>query len=136
MNKILAIIGAGELGKQIAHIAITNKLYKGIIYFDDFYQENYFIGYKVIGKLDLILESYNDGLFDEIIIGVGYNHMSFRESLFNKIKNNRIPFGNVIHSSTYIDKTVKIGEGIVIYPGVILDANVELKDNILINIKR
>jgi len=134
MSKNLAIIGAGELGKQIAHIAISNNLYNNIIYFDDYYDEEIFNGYKVVGSIKILLASFKKGLFDEVIIGIGYHHMAFRESLFQKIKDYKIPFGKVIHSSVIIDSTAKIGDGVIIYPGVIIDSNVKLKDNVLLNV--
>ena len=39
----------------------------------------------------------------------------------------------IIHSSSYVDSSCKIGKGVFILPGCVLDRNVELKDNVLLN---
>ena len=35
MNKVLAILGAGELGKQIAKFALKDKHYSEVFFYDD-----------------------------------------------------------------------------------------------------
>ena len=35
MNKILAILGAGELGRQIANFALNDNHYNKVIFYDD-----------------------------------------------------------------------------------------------------
>lgn len=132
-KKTLAIIGAGQLGEQIAHFAITDKHFSNIIFFDDFTSFSSLYGFKVQGKTDIILSAYSNNEFDELIIGIGYKHMDVREKLFNNYKG-IIPFANIVHSSAIMDDSIAMGEGNIIYPGCILDAKVELKDNILINI--
>lgn len=134
MKKKLAIVGAGDLGKQIAHFAITDNHYSNVVFFDDFYKDTHFNNFKVLGKINDIEECFTKNFFDEIIIGIGYNHLDFKEKLFKKIKNNNIPFGKIVHSSSIVDSSAKIGEGTLIYPGVIIDANVKIEDNVLINI--
>lgn len=128
--KTLAIIGAGDLGQQIAHYALNND-YKDIVFLDDTIPP--LSTNKVIGKISNAIKLYQNKLFDEIIIGIGYNHFSIREDLYNNLKNN-IPFTNIIHSSVIIDNSVKLGKGNFILAGVILDQNVQLENNIVLNI--
>jgi len=133
MNKILAIIGAGDLGRQIAYHAINDNHFNTIVFFDDFNQNKLVDGCKILGKTENILDFYKKGFFTHLIIGVGYKHMKERSNLFEKFKD-EMPFANIIHSSCIIDSSVKLGKGIIIYPGSVIDANVVLGDNILINI--
>tara|TARA_B100000214_G_scaffold124414_1_gene88304 strand:- start:6369 stop:7001 length:633 start_codon:yes stop_codon:yes gene_type:complete len=133
MNKILAIIGAGDLGQQIAYHAISDNHSNTIVFFDDFSKKKLIDGCQVLGTVDDILDSYNKGLFTHLIIGIGYKHMDKRFDLFRRF-NDKIPFLNIIHSSCILDSSVKLGSGIVMFPGSILDANVVIGDNVLINI--
>jgi sugar O-acyltransferase (sialic acid O-acetyltransferase NeuD family) len=133
MNKILAIIGAGDLGRQIAYHAMHDNHFNTVIFFDDFNQDKLVDGFKLLGKTEAVLDSYNQGLFTDLIIGIGYKHMQERSNLFNRFKD-KIPFVNIIHSSCIVDSSVKLGKGIVMYPGSIIDANVVIGDNVLINI--
>ncbi|SKB51024.1 acetyltransferase [Maribacter arcticus] len=131
--KTLGIIGAGQLGQQIAHFAISDNHYGTIVFFDDFTNENIINGFTVLGKTKDVENEYKRNNFDELIIAIGYKHMSVRKNFFERFKN-IIPFGKIIHSTTFIDSTSQIGKGVIIYPGCIIDANVMVEDNILVNI--
>lgn len=131
--KTLAIIGSGELGMQIANFAIQDKHYQEVVFFDDFETSLEKNGYKVLGNTEKILQAFMDKKFDELIIGIGYNHLEKRKEIYLKFKKN-IPFGKIIHSTTIKDNTAKIMDGTIIYPGNILDKNVIISENCLINL--
>ena len=132
MKKILAIIGAGHLGQQIAHFAISDNHYNDVAFFDDYEKSNQINSYRLLGKLERVEEAYNAGEFDELMIGVGYRHMPFRQELFETFRS--IPFGKIIHSTSWIDPTAIIGDGVIVYPSCTVDANVVIKENVLINL--
>jgi sugar O-acyltransferase (sialic acid O-acetyltransferase NeuD family) len=132
--KTLAIIGAGDLGQLIAYHAITDKHYDNVVFFDDFQIVNTVIdGLKVIGGIKDIKSKYEAKLFDELIIAIGYKHLEFKKQLFEQIELFSIPFGKILHTSSYIDKSCEIGKGVVVLPGCCLDRNVVIEDNVLIN---
>ncbi len=133
MNKILAIVGAGDLGQQIAHYAITDNHYKDVVFIDDFITEKIILGYKVIGKTEDIEILFKQKLFDEIIIGIGYKHLKVRKEIFNKYCD-LIPFGKIVHSTSWLDSTARVNYGCVIYPRCSLDANVVIQENTILNI--
>ena len=130
--KRLAIIGSGDLALQIAHHAIFDNHYSVVGCFDDYKEEGDFNkNLLILGKLDMIESCYKNDVFDVLIIGIGYNHMDFRNQLFTRYKK-IIPFGTIIHSSCQIDKSTMIGSGSIIYPGCNFDMNVEIGENCLI----
>ncbi|KAF2081148.1 acetyltransferase [Flavobacterium sharifuzzamanii] len=131
--KTLAIIGSGDLGQQIAHYAISDNHYGKIVFFDDFATVSEINGYEILGNSDSIEKEYLKRTFDELIIGIGYNHLLVRKTLFERF-NGIIPFGKVIHSSSWVDNTAKIENGSVIYPCCSIDANVIIGNNVIINI--
>jgi sugar O-acyltransferase (sialic acid O-acetyltransferase NeuD family) len=133
MTKILAILGAGHLGHQIAHYAINDRHYDEVVFFDDFINEKEVFGHKVIGKIQEVGEAYHNRMFDELIIGIGYKHMAFKKELFERFSG-EIPFGIIIHSASWIDHTVTVKEGVVIYPGCCIDANSTIDSNSILNI--
>ena len=132
--KTLAIIGAGDLGQLIAYHSIADKHYDNVVFFDDFQNVNTIIdGSKVIGGIKDIKSKYDAKLFDELIIAIGYKHLKFKKQLFDQIELTSIPFGKMLHTSSYIDKSCKIGKGVVVFPGCCLDRNVIVEDNVLLN---
>ena len=133
MHKKLAIIGCGELGIQIQNIAKSDDHFEDVIFFDDFVKSNTENKYNIVGKTNEILSSYKKDVFSHLIIGIGYDHMQERANFFNMFCK-KIPFANLLHSSCIIGSNVDLGQGNVFYPGVIIDANVKIENNVLINL--
>ena len=132
--KRIAIIGSGDLGQQVAHYIHQDTKDKVVAFYDDFQDLGIFIkNIPVLGKINAIYDEFKKDKFDEILIAIGYNHLDFKEMLYNKLSN-VIPFYKFIHSSTLLDSTAKIGNGTIIYTGCIIDQNVKIDDNVLINI--
>ena len=129
--KTLAIIGSGALGQQIAHYAISDNLYSKIVFIDDFASEKEKHGYEIIGKTLDVLRLFKEGNFDELIIGIGYNHLSQRKKIYDLFKGN-VPFGKVVHSSCWIDKTVEVQEGCFLYPNSTVDYHSVIKANTIV----
>jgi len=129
--KRLAIIGSEDLACQIAHLVTDQNLYQISGFFDDFKPKGSYVrNIPILGGIDEIQKGFNDQLFDELLIGIGYKHISFRDDLFERFQMD-IPFGSIIHSSSYIDKTVTIGKGTVIFPGCTIDMHVKIGNNCL-----
>jgi sugar O-acyltransferase (sialic acid O-acetyltransferase NeuD family) len=131
--KKLAIIGAGDLGQLIAYHATNDRHYSVVGYFDDTKIKGESIEeVTVLGNLSEVEKQYNEGAFDCLMIGIGYNHILARKKIFNEL-HKLIPFGTIAHSSCYVDSSVKIGEGSFLLPGCIIDRNVEIGKNVLLN---
>jgi sugar O-acyltransferase (sialic acid O-acetyltransferase NeuD family) len=131
--KRIGIIGSGDLGRLIAHHAPACGNFEVACFFDDYAQEGLAIQeIPVAGGLHAIESAYESGRFDLLMVGIGYNHMAFRKSVFERFCG-KIPFASLIHSSCYVDPTVKMGEGCFLLPGCTLDTGVELGNNVLLN---
>lgn len=131
--KTLAVIGAGHLGQQIAHYALSDKHYKDVIFFDDFATKTEINGFKILGGSKGIIDCFRKKMFDELIIGIGYKHLEIRKKFFEDFES-LIPFGNIIHSSSWVDETAEVKSGCIIYPNCCIDANSVIDQNTIINI--
>ena len=132
--KRLAIIGSGDLGQLISHYATANSLFELAGYFDDFQQPGNRVGTGVVlGRTDHIGELYKDGRFDELLVGVGYNHFKFRQEIFERFAE-QIPFARVVSSTAYVDESCSLGQGVIILPGCVLDRRVAIEDNVFLNV--
>ena len=132
--KRLAIIGAGDLGQQIAHYLVDDDHFEVVGFYDDFQKERINIkGIPALGRIENVLSAYQAGIFDALLLAIGYKHMAFREEIFNMFKG-KVPFGSFVHKTCIIDPSSKIGQGSVLYPGCILDQHAVLKENVLLNI--
>lgn len=131
--KKLAIIGSGDLGKLIAWHAIQSG-YEIAGYFDDYQEIGKLMecGNPILGKTSDVETLFSKGVFDELMIGIGYNYMNSRQKFFETF-HSFIPFAKVIHPSCIIEKSVSIGDGAFVLPGVVLDNNVQIGMNVLLN---
>lgn len=131
--KKLAIIGSGDLGFQIAYHAKFDGNFEIAGFFDDFETPgNIKHGHSILGKTDDIEEAFKKGKFDCLLVAIGYKHLQFRHRIFERFYR-KIPFANLIHSSSYVDPSCILGEGVVIYPGCTLDMNCRIGNNVLLN---
>lgn len=131
--KTLAIIGSGDLGQQFAHYALTDGHYGSVVFFDDFTTEETVNGCWVIGKTDDIAQAFADKKFDELLIGIGYKHLKVKAEMFDRFAA-KIPFGKIIHSSSWLDPTAVVEAGAVIYPCCAIDAKAVISANAMLNI--
>lgn len=131
--KKLAIIGSGDLGEQIAWHARNDNHYSVVGFFDDFAEQGTARhGLPVLGKVSDVLTSFKEGLFDELLVAIGYKHFEQRKNIFDTLVG-EVPFGKLIHSSSYVDPSAKVGRGVVVYPGCVIDMKAQLEDNVLLN---
>lgn len=130
--KRIAIIGAGDLGQQIAHYISHSKTHKVVGFFDDFGIVGEVInGLPILGNITNVEVLFKKGAYDELLIGIDYKHFDIRKNLFEKYSP-LIPFATFIHPSCYVDDSSKIGKGTIILPRAIIDCNAEVKDNVFI----
>jgi sugar O-acyltransferase (sialic acid O-acetyltransferase NeuD family) len=132
--KTLAILGSADLGQQIAYYAISDNHYEKIIFFDDFNSDRQVNGFQIIGGSDTILSSFKEGLFDELIIAIGYKHLNKKKEAYEYFIQNNIPLGKIIHSSVWVDKSAIIEQGSVVYPGCIIDSKALISANSVLNV--
>lgn len=125
----IAIIGAGHLGIQLAHHITTTNQGQVVGYFDDF-ANGRVNGLPVFGKIKEI--KLNSSEFDELIIAIGYNHLKFKNKLYEDLSN-IFDFFTFIHPSAIVDPSAEIGSGVAVYPGCVIDMNVEIGNNTLLN---
>jgi sugar O-acyltransferase (sialic acid O-acetyltransferase NeuD family) len=125
----LAIIGAGDLGKQIAAIARACDASESVVFFDDFTPVGTTIaGGRVLGRIDDIETWHSAGSFDRLLVGIGYKHPAFRRACFERFSS-VIAFPTLVHPSSYLDPGVKVAAGTVVGAGCVFDEGVIVDAN-------
>lgn len=131
--KRLAIIGAGDLGLQLANLAAATGGFTLAGFFDDTRTPGEAVaGATVLGPTGRIDAAFGDGVFDCLVIAIGYKHLAFRQSMYERFSGH-IPFATLVHPSAVIDPGCRLGPGAVIYPGCVLDMDAEVGANALLN---
>lgn len=130
--KRLGIIGSGDLGQLIAHHAASCG-YETAGFFDDFKTPGDLTPRgKVLGPIDAVSGRFADGDFEELMVAVGYRHLDFRWSCYERFRG-AVPFATLVHPSCSVDASAEIGDGAFLLPGCVLDAGTRVGENALLN---
>ena len=131
--KDIVIIGAGGIGREVAWIIEEINEVNPTWNILGFVDENSEIwgkelnGYKVLGGLDILdkLESK-----PEVIVAIA--NCGVKKDIVAKL-NNKFNFATIIYPTVKISKYIEIGQGTIIYPGVILTVNTSIGNHIIIS---
>jgi sugar O-acyltransferase (sialic acid O-acetyltransferase NeuD family) len=132
MPKKLIVIGSGGHAGVVIDIIETSTDYKiiGVTTKDDEIRE--FIGYPVLGNDDILFEFKNNGI-NKVAIGIGgYRNNALREKSYNFLKSHGLEPVKLIHKSAVISRSVSIGEGSVVFPGVVMNTHVKIGNNVIV----
>lgn len=129
-NNPVIIIGNGGHASVLTEILVaTNREILGFTALSE--EENQF-GLRYLGLDQCILNFEPNSI--ELVLGIGtVNVSNIRANIFSFFKNKGYKFANVVHPSTIISPSVKLGEGVQIMAGTVLQTNVSIADNTIVN---
>ena len=134
--KDLVIIGTGGVGRETALIVEEINKVKpewNILGFIDDNKDligKEIMGYKVIGD-----RSYLNNFEKEIYVVIAISNYSMKEGLVKYLTNKNIKYATFIHPSVKINDTIEIGQGSIVYPGVIMTVNIKVGNHVIISPK-
>lgn len=117
---MIAIYGASGHGGMI--LEILEKENADVIFFDDDISKNSYLDHKVIHELD---ESF------KYVIGIGDN--GIRKKVASK--NSDLQFTSAISQDAILSKLVDFAEGVVVFPGAVVNHSVFIGAHSIINTK-
>ena len=116
----LAVYGASGHGKVVYQIAKTLG-YEEILYIDD--------GENAYPNFEAFLLKYGKDM--PIALGIGDNNT--REKIFNHLKDSGCIIQTLVDSSALIAPDVRIAEGTIIMPGVIVNSQAKIGAGVILN---
>ena len=128
MEKNLLIIGAGGHGRCCLDIARESKEYEKISFLDDGCIGNFVNGAEVIdsiGNLQKYKEEYQD-----VFVAIGNN--SFRKEVQKTAEDNGFFIPKLFSKRSWISDYASVGKGSVIFPGVVIEANVTIGEGCVV----
>lgn len=109
----LAFIGAGLFGQQALEIAKLQGTYDCIGFYDDFSIEHSHEGLPILGKTDQVYDDFQNNVFEELFIAIGYKHLKKKQEQFQRFSS--IPFATLIHPTATIEESAVLAGGNLIY---------------------
>lgn len=130
MNKPIIIIGNGGHASVLTEILLVQK--QTIIGFTAPTIEENAFQLAYLGT-DEVIENYKPSDI-ELVLGIGTIQPSpLREKIFNTYTIKNYDFKSVIHPSAIVAPSVKLGQGVQIMAGAIIQTNTKIADNSIIN---
>jgi sugar O-acyltransferase (sialic acid O-acetyltransferase NeuD family) len=133
LKKPLVIVGAGGHAKILLDIASKSAEFEvvGVVSKEDDPQDD-IMGFKIYKGDNYLLEFKNKGV-SSVAIGIGgYTNNNLRKEMYYRLKELGFEIANLIDPTAIISKTVKMGEGVVIFAGVIINTEVVIGNNVII----
>jgi UDP-perosamine 4-acetyltransferase len=121
----LLILGAGGHGRAVAELAAECGW--SVAGFTDDSP-----GPGVLGGDGDIEGLIRAGEADAAIVGVGNTALSRRTELFDLLKRMGATTPTLVHPRASVARTCRVGDGTVLFPGVVLGAAVEVGDNVVV----
>lgn len=128
----LIIIGAGNVGGYISYNSSDFGNYEVLGFLDDDPLKHglTMYGHTVLGPISMI-DQYIQKNPLSVVIGIA--DPKVRKGIARLLWGRNIRFPNLIAKNTWISKAVKLGQGLIIYPGVNINYECRLEDFIIIN---
>lgn len=134
--KDLIIIGTGGVGRETAQmVEEINKInheWNLLGFVDD---NKDLIGKRVNGYRVLGNRVYLNSYSKEVYIVIAMANAFIKEEIVKYLTNENIKYANIIYPLVELNKTVKIGEGCIIYPGAIMTVNIDIGNHVIISPK-
>jgi sugar O-acyltransferase (sialic acid O-acetyltransferase NeuD family) len=131
LNKLI-IIGAGSVGGFLIHNQeLFHEKYEVLGFLDDDLKKigkNIF-GYPVLGSINTLKDYEQKGM--NLAIGIAFPQI--KKYILNNIDITAFNFPSFISKNSWYARNVKIGQGVIIYPGVSINYNTTIEDFVVIN---
>ena len=133
--KNLIIIGAGGVGREVSLIVQQiNEIEPtwNMIGFIDDNVDNWgkvVNGYSVIGGIDSL-----DFFTEDYYVVIAIANYKVKKKIVNRL-NGKFNFATIVHPKVWIHDFMTLGEGSIVYEGVILTANIEIGKHVIISPK-
>lgn len=131
--KDIVIIGAGGIGREVAwiieEINEVNPTWNIIGFVDDNSEmwDKELNGYRVLGGLEALNKLE---VKPEVVVAIA--NCGIKKSIVEKL-NGKFEFATVVYPTVSISRFIEIGQGAIIYPGVILTVNTKISNHVIIS---
>ena len=128
MKGRLLILGCGGHGRVVADAA-ANCGYEDIAFLDDAYGTSARLPSSLLGPTALLADLVDE--WPSAIVGVGNN--AIRQALFQRLQTAGYKTPPVIHPSAVVSRNVRIGAGVFIAPGAVVNTGTQIADAAIVN---
>lgn len=132
MRKELLVIGAGNVGGYLAYNIEEFGAYDILGFLDDDKSKygKTIYGQKVLGSTNTIVEYVNR---KNLNVVVAISSPIARMQMVSNLSKYNFSFPNFVAKNAWLSKNVQLGKGVILYPGVSVNYETEIKDFVIMN---
>ena len=133
--KNIVIVGTGGVGREVSliiqQINMLEPTWNLLGYIDDNPANwgNVVNGYAVLGGTDSLIM-----MDEDTYVVIAISNYEAKKSIVAKL-NNKFKFATIVHPNVWIHDYMEIGDGCIVYEGVILTANISIGNHVIISPK-
>lgn len=123
---ILGIYGSGGSGREVKEMADILGCWEEIVFIDDTVEVGVFKGIKRM-PFEMFCKTYSREK-TEVVVALG--EPKYKIILYDKVKKSGFPLTNIVHPTSWISPTAKIGEGVIVKARVLISCDTVMRDNV------
>ena len=132
MKKDIIIIGTGGHALNLVDIIESTDEFN-LIGFTALSEDKEFLGYDILGNDDVLQDYYDKGIRNVGIgVGGGLTSNVARIKIYDKVKEMGFNVPNLIHKTATVSNHSKLGDGLVLFMGVVIAGGVEIGNNVVV----
>lgn len=127
----LVIIGAGNVGGFLAYNQnLFAEQFNVLGFLDDDAnkQGKELYGLKVIGNTEQLF-----AMDKKVAVAIGIAFPKAKRKVFEKVKDNGNDFPSFVSRNAWLSNTVRVGKGVILYPGVSINYQTTVHDFVIMN---
>jgi UDP-perosamine 4-acetyltransferase len=134
-QKQIILIGGGDFTKKVIRLISGQKQYH-ILGYTDIIDRGELFGVKYLGEDKSLIQFLNtiEDVYAVMCIAGNIKLLPRKLELIQFYKSHGCIFPSVISVNAFVDQTVLIGEGVLVFDKAYIDFNVILGNNVVINI--
>ena len=90
------------------------------------------LGYPVLGGIGDLERIVREGAVSCGAVGISNRHMGLRAELYSRLKAAGLGVPSLIHGTAHVDRRASLGDGVVLNPGVVVNAYAKVGNNVVV----
>lgn len=124
----LALVGYGDLGRQIEIMLADSSPPSAVAYFDDNAHRE-----GRPGAAPFAAHTSDDFKDFRFYVGIGYKHLALKTQIIERLVELGRAVPHLVHPNAYVHSSAQLGHGAIIYAGCTVDQNARIGRGALLN---
>lgn len=129
----VVVVGSGGHAKVVIDTLESTEAFEIVgVTSKDMARGEQLLSYPVLGDDDVLPDLYSKGIHHAAVGVGGFRDNQLRTEVFNRLKALGFQVVTAVHPSVYFGRDACVGEGSILFPGVMLNTEVKIGRNVIV----